>query len=46
MPNMGTFASQFDQHGVLKLALRKLERSKGNTSLLTLYNELALVQKK
>lgn len=46
MPDMGTFASQFDQHGVLKMDLRKLQSEKGNAALLTLYNELAIVQKK
>jgi len=46
MPSMGTFASQFDEHGVLKMDLVKLIEEKGNDSLLSVYNELAVVQKK
>jgi hypothetical protein len=45
MPSMGTFASQFNEHGVLKMDLRKLQQKLGSETLLQRYNERALTQK-
>lgn len=41
MPNMGTFASQFDEKGQLKINLIELEETSGNKSLLDAYNQQA-----
>ncbi|WP_160152304.1 hypothetical protein [Microbulbifer sp. ALW1] len=44
MPDMGTFASQFDQHGKLKIDLIALAAEDSDRSLLERYNELAQAQ--
>lgn len=45
MPTMGTFASQFDRHGHLKIDLVALANQQQNSkTLLKKYNEKALVQ--
>ncbi|WP_281558081.1 hypothetical protein [Thalassomonas sp. RHCl1] len=41
MPNMGTFASQFDDKGQLKINLVDLAEANGNKSLLDAYNQQA-----
>ncbi|WP_299594950.1 hypothetical protein [uncultured Microbulbifer sp.] len=44
MPDMGTYASQFDQHGELKIDLIALAAEESDRSLLERYNELAKAQ--
>jgi len=42
--NMGTFASQFDQNGQLKINLAEMLKHKNVASLLEQYNEKAIEQ--
>lgn len=44
MPNMGTFASQFNAKGQLKINLIELPEANANTSLLDAYNQQAKAQ--
>lgn len=44
MPDMGTFATQYDEHGKLKLDLIQLLKSKNNETLLESFNRLEMEQ--
>jgi hypothetical protein len=45
MVDMGTFASQYDSHGHLKIDLKKLTNEVGQDRLLERFNELEKIQK-